>query len=148
VLGFLQQRFGISQTVFDDYHLFKRGATIWIFSMNKRLSEFASLRVESVGLPLLRSMNTRPKPTSASLQLFGSHANKNIATLGPQQLQKLAEIGEIRCEFPASPGYVIVVVTGAVIGCGLYVPGRLISQFPRHLFTPQTWEYFLLEQGD
>ena len=107
----------------------------------------ASLPVQSVGLPLLRQVNTQLKPTTAALQLLGPHANKNIVRLTLDQLRELVEKKEIKGEFDTSPGYVIVVVETMIIGCALSVPGRLISQFPRHLFTEQTWEYLPAGNG-
>jgi hypothetical protein len=58
-------------------------------------------------------------------------------------LRDLVEIKEIKSEFAGSPGYVIVASNSVIIGCALYLPGRLISQFPRHMFTSQTWKYVL-----
>lgn len=108
----------------------------------------ASLPVKSVGLPLLRQVKTQLKPTTAALQLIGRHANKNIVSLALEQLRELVEKKEIKGEFGTSPGYVIVVAETIIIGCALSLPGRLISQFPRHLFTEQTWEYLPAGKGD
>jgi NOL1/NOP2/fmu family ribosome biogenesis protein len=141
VLGFFRDRFGILQSVFASYHLFRRGPTVWLLSKDERLVNLASLQVKSVGLPLLRWAKTHLKPTTAALQLFGVYADKNIVSLAQDQLQDLVEKKEIKGEFGISPGYVIIVTETIIIGCGLYFPGRLISQFPRHLFTEQTWEY-------
>jgi hypothetical protein len=55
---------------------------------------------------------------------------------------------EIKDEFGTSPGYVIVAAETIIIGCALSLPGRLLSQFPRHLFTEQTWEYLLAKKGN
>ena len=141
LLGFLQNRFGIPKSVFTNHHLLRRGPTVWLLSKDDRLTNLTSLPVESVGLPLLRQVQRQLKPTTAALQLLGPHANKNIVSLTLEQLRELVEKKEIKGEFHTSPGYVIVVAETMIIGCALSVPGRLISQFPRHLFTEQTWEY-------
>lgn len=107
------------------------------------MRDLASLQVKSVGMPLLRWVGTHLKPTSVGLQLFGPHAAKNIVSLPTDQLRDLVESKEIKSEFNCSPGYVIVASKSVVIGCALYLPGRLISQFPGNMFTPQTWEYAL-----
>ena len=140
VLGFLHDRFGIPQSVFANYHLFRRGPTVWLVSKDDRLVDLASLQVKSVGLPLLRWKKTHLKPTTASLQRLGPYADKNIVRLRREQLQDLVEKKEINGEFGVSPGYVIIATETIIIGCGLCVPGRLISQFPGHLFTEQTWD--------
>lgn len=146
LLGFFRQRFGISQKVFSNYYLYRRSRIIWVFSKNDRLRDLASLQVKSVGMPLLRWVGTHLKPTSVALQLFGAHADKNIVSLPTDQLRALAESRELKSEFASSPGYVIVASKSVVIGCALYLPGRLISQFPRHMFTSQTWKYVLQEK--
>ena len=133
--------------VFSNYNLYRRGPTIWVFNKDDRLQDLAPLQVESVGMPLLRRVKNHLKPTSVALQLFGSKANKNIVSLEPEKLRDLAENGEIKGEFGSSPGYVIVVTGLVIIGCALYLPGRLINQFPRHMFTAQTWDYMLQGKG-
>jgi len=140
-LGFFRQRFGISRAVFSDYCLYRRSRTVWVFNQDDRLRDLAPLQVESVGMPLLRWVATHLKPTSVALQLFGPHADRNIVRLPSDQLRDLVERKEIKSEFAGSPGYVIVASNSVIIGCALYLPGRLISQFPRHMFTSQTWEY-------
>ena len=148
MLGFFRDRFGILQSVFASYHLFRRGPTVWLLSKDERIVNLASLQVKSVGLPLLRWAKTHLKPTTAALQLFGVYADKNIVSLARGQLQDLVEKKEIKGEFGISPGYVIIVTETIIIGCGLHLPGRLISQFPRHLFTEQTWECLPAGKGD
>jgi hypothetical protein len=97
--------------------------------------------VESVGLLLLRRVGIYLKPTSAALQVFGSHVRENIVRLQAAQLRELVEKGETRGPFPASPGYVMVVMEELIVGCALYLADRLLSRLPRHLFSPRTWEY-------
>lgn len=148
MLGFLQNRFGIQESVFANHHLLRRGRIVWLLSKNDRLMNLASLQVQSVGLPLLRQVNAQLKPTTAGLQLFGLHADKNIVSLTLDQLRELVGEKEINGDFDTSPGYVVVVAETTIIGCALSVPGRLISQFPRHLFTKHTWEYLQAGKED
>ena len=148
MLGFLEDRFGIQESVFAHHYLLRRGRIVWLLSKNDRLMNLALLRVQSVGLPLLRQVNTQLKPTTAALQLLGPHANKNIVRLTLDQLRELVEKKEIKGDFDTSPGYVIVVAETLIIGCALSVPGRLISQFPRHLFTEKTGEYLTAGKAD
>ena len=148
LLGFLRERFGIPLSVFANHHLLRRGPTIWLLTRDEHLPALASLRVESVGVPLLRWVKKRLKPTSAALQVLGIYATKNVVSLEPMQLEELVEKKEIKGEFPVSPGYVIICTETVVIGCGLYLPGRLVSQFPRHLFANQTWAYQPADRTD
>jgi hypothetical protein len=132
LVEFFRRRFGISEAIFSNYYLCKRGRTVWLVSKDERLRDLASLRVKSIGMPLLRRVGPHLKPTSVALA----------------QLRDLIERKEIKIEFAGNPGYVMVVSTSLIIGCALYLPGRLISQFPRHMFTSQTWEYVLQERND
>jgi len=141
LLQFLQDRFGIPLELFDSYDLYKRSSTVWLLNKDHRLRDLAALRVESVGFLLLRWVQTRLKPTSAALQLLGSHLNKNVVRLTREQLGELVERSVIKGDFADSPGYVAIAINSLVIGCALYVPGRLISQIPRHMFTSQTWKH-------
>ena len=145
-MAFFHHRFGISRAVFSKYHLYRRGRTVWLVNEDDRLRDLAAFRMQSVGMPLLRWVGTHLKPTSVALQFLGSHGDKNIVSLPSDQLRDLVERKEIKTEFASSPGYVIVVSNSMIIGCALYLPGRLISQFPRHMFTSQTWEYLLQER--
>jgi hypothetical protein len=145
-LQFFHHRFGIPRAVFATYHLYGRGRTVWIVNKDSRLRDLAALQLKSLGMPLLRRVGSHLKPTSVALQLLGAHADKNIVSLPPDQLRDLGEMREIKGEFTDSPGYVIVASSSVIIGCALYLPGRLISQFPRHMFTPQTWEYVLQDR--
>ena len=143
LLHFFYQRFGIPTAVFATYHLYGRGRTVWLVNKDSRLRDLAALQLKSLGLPLLRRVGSHLKPTSVALQLLGTHADKNIVSLPFDQLRELYKIREIKSEFTGSPGYVIVTSSSVIIGCALYLPGRLISQFPRHMFTSQTWEHVL-----
>ena len=145
LLEFFRNRFGISRAVFSGYSLYKRRRTVWLLTRDDRLADVAFLQVESVGLPLLRWVGTHLKPTSVALQLLGAHANKNIVNLPSDQLRALVEKKEIESDFASTPGYVIVASNSVIIGCALYLPGRLICQFPRHMFSSQTWDYLLHE---
>ena len=138
LVGFFRDRFGIPPSVFANHYLFRRRQTVWLFTKDDRLSALASLRVETVGVPILRWVKEHLKPTSAALQLFGKYVSKNIVSLDPVQLDELVEKRKVKGEFPVSPGYVLIKTEGVSIGCGLYLPDRLISQFPRHMFTSPT----------
>jgi NOL1/NOP2/fmu family ribosome biogenesis protein len=145
-VGFFRHRFGISRALFANYCLYRRGRVVWLVNQDDRLRDLASLQVVSLGIPLLHWVGTHLKPTAAALQILGAHANKNIVTLPPEQLRDLGERQAIKSEFAGSPGYVIVASNSVIIGCALYLAGRLISHLPRHMFTSQTWEYALQDR--
>ncbi|HYR03412.1 MAG TPA: hypothetical protein VES58_08715 [Syntrophobacteria bacterium] len=130
LLGFFADRFGMNLSVFAGYELRKRGTTIWIMRSDPRLPALARLKVRSVGLMLLRQVGRYLKPTSAALQLWGSYAKENVIRLSSEKLEELVEQGEIRGDFSGTPGYVIVSLEDLPVGCGLYLPPRLLSRLP------------------
>jgi hypothetical protein len=130
VLHFFLDRFGMDPSVFDGYDLRKAGSSFWMVSRDPQLSALCRLKVRSVGLLLLRQVGRYLKPTSASLQLLGVHATRNVVRLHPKQLEELLERGEIHGEFSATPGYVLIVVEDIPVGCALYLPPRLLSRLP------------------
>jgi len=130
VLGFFADRFGMKLFVFAGYEFRKRGSSVWIVRSDPRLSALARLKVRSVGLILLRQVGQYLKPTSAALQLLGIHAGKNVIRLNSEKLEDLVDQGEIRGDFAASPGYVLISLEDLPVGCGLYLPPRLLSRLP------------------
>lgn len=130
VLGFFAERFGMNLSAFAGYELRQRGSSVWIVRSDPRLPALARLKVRSVGLMLLRQVGRYLKPTSAALQIFGIYAEKNVIRLTPQKLEELVGQGEMRGDFAATPGYVIISLEGLPVGCGLYLPPRLLSRLP------------------
>jgi hypothetical protein len=130
VLGFFADRFGIDASVFARYELRKRGSSVWIMGSDPRLPALAELKVRSVGLMLLRRVGRYLKPTSAALQLFGIHARSNVIALSANELEELVEQGVIPGDFPVAPGYVVITLEDLPVGCGLYLPPRLLSRLP------------------
>jgi NOL1/NOP2/fmu family ribosome biogenesis protein len=130
VLGFFTDRFGMDLSVFARYELRKRGSSVWIVRSDPRLPALARLKVRSVGLMLFRQVGRYLKPTSAALQLLGTYAEKNVVRLTPQKLEELVGQGEIRGDFAATTGYVVINFEDLPVGCGLYLPPRLLSRLP------------------
>jgi hypothetical protein len=130
MLELFADRFGMNLTVFAGYELRRKGSSVWIVRSGPHLPALARLKVRSVGLLLLRQVGQYLKPTSAALQLFGAHAQRNVVTLTPKELEELVEKGEIEGDFPFTPGYVIISLEDLPVGCGLYLPPRLLSRLP------------------
>jgi NOL1/NOP2/fmu family ribosome biogenesis protein len=72
------------------------------------------------------------KPTTVALQRFGHQATRHTLELPPAQMMQLLQEHELSLHLEWSPGYVILLYKGHILGCGLYTPGRLRSQIPSH----------------
>ncbi len=127
VISMWRERFDIPEEVFDGYSFFRRGRMIWAFS----LSELPPFRCESIGMRIISLRESPWKPTTYALQLWGRYARKNVVDLNDEMAKRFFSGDSIELRAPVERGYVVVKHMGAVIGCGLYTPGRLISQLPK-----------------
>jgi len=121
------ERFGIPEKVFERISFFRRGRMIWAFS----LPEIPPFRCESVGMRVISMRESPWKPTTYALQLWGRYARKNVIDLDDEMARRFFAGESLELRAPVERGYVVVTHMGSVIGCGLYTPGRLISQLPR-----------------
>jgi NOL1/NOP2/fmu family ribosome biogenesis protein len=131
VLGYFEARFGVPLAAFAGYRLLERRKVYALVRESPHLETLASLKVQSVGLPVLRKMPHHLKPTTAALQRFGRHVTRHKLELSTSQMQALLQNQELSLHIDVQPGYVMLLHAGHVLGCGLYTPGRLRSQIPR-----------------
>ncbi len=127
VLKYLEDRFGISINIFDKYEILRGVSNFWLFPKNQYLEILESLQVQTVGLLFLRKVSRYLKPTSAFLQRFGYLATKNIVTLSEDIIEVLKERNKVEINLNLEPGYVILKNKYWILGCGLYLPGKLFS---------------------
>ncbi|HOK57761.1 MAG TPA: hypothetical protein PK659_03185 [Methanothrix sp.] len=127
VVSMWRERFGISEDVFKGFGFFRRGRMIWAFS----LPEIPPFRCESIGMRVISMRESPWKPTTYALQLWGRHARKNVIDLNDEMARRFFAGESLELRAQVERGYVVVTHMGSVIGCGLYTPGKLISQLPR-----------------
>jgi hypothetical protein len=132
VLGYFEERFGIPLTAFAAYRLLERHKIYVLMHDSPHLEALASLKVHSLGLPLLRKMRYALKPTTVALQRFGHQATRHRLELLPAQMMQLRQAHELSLYLEWSPGYIMLLYEGHILGCGLYTPSRLRSQMPSH----------------
>jgi len=127
VLGYLEERFGIPQAFFSTYEILKGVSNFWLFPKTPYLEKLTQLSVQTVGMLFLRKVSNYLKPTSAFLQRYGYLATKNIVVLTDELINVLKEKNKVEIVLDLDPGYVILKNKNWILGCGLYVPGKLIS---------------------
>jgi len=127
VLSYLEERFGIPVSTFDKYEVLRGVSNFWLFPQTQYLEKLNALQVQTVGLLFLRKVSHYLKPTSAFLQRFGHLATKNIVTLPEEIIEVLKEKKKVEIQLDLEPGYVILKDKHWILGCGLYVPGKLLS---------------------
>jgi len=127
VLKYLEERFGIEKTHFDNYEILRGVSNFWLFPKTPYLEKIKSLQVQTVGLLFLRKVSIYLKPTSVFLQRFGHLAKKNILVLPDDVISALKEKNKVEINLDLEPGYVILKDKYWILGCGLYLPGKLFS---------------------
>lgn len=127
ILLYLYERFGLPPELFNPYIILKGVKNYWLLRRNPHLDKLKKLSPEVVGLLFLRKISQFLKPTSSFLQRFGLHATKNVITLEEEDLRILIEKKVLHKELPLESGYVILKDKNWILGCGLYLPGKLYS---------------------
>ena len=129
ILDYFSDRFGIPEKAFDGFCFLMGERKTWVIRYHPELERILTqLKIESAGIPLLRTKPSMWKPTTAGLQVFGLHAKRNVIDLGADALQAFLKKETIDGPFPVEPGFVTVRHDGKVLGCGVYGKGKLRSQ--------------------
>jgi hypothetical protein len=132
LLSYLEERFGISSKLFDDFLFFKRKQAWFILRRSPQIISVSNYKIEKAGLKSFRKVSTYIKPTTRFIQLFGHSATKNKIAINENQLSNIIEEGEIDAKLNTEQGYVILSVKGkGVLGLGFYGTGRIKSQLPK-----------------
>jgi NOL1/NOP2/fmu family ribosome biogenesis protein len=132
VLEWWDERFGIDPAVFEDYTFWERGkGKLWAF----RSAVEAPVRVEGLGMAVLRTRGEHWKPTTNAVQRFGGHATRNVLRLPREQAERFVAGEDQTVAWDGDWGYLVVTheVAGGPepLGVGLYLHGELRSQIPK-----------------
>jgi NOL1/NOP2/fmu family ribosome biogenesis protein len=133
LFGYLEERFGIPPSRFDDFVLFQRGDGWYLLKSSRHLGTARTLKVSKPGLRAFRSINAFVKPSTRFIQIFGHTATQCKMELSETQLADLLEGKDIRSGLGDMPtGYLILTFDGGrILGLGFYRNGRVKSQLPR-----------------
>lgn len=132
VLRFFDTAFGIESSVFEPYTLWERGrGKVWAFNGEQP----TPVRVEAMGIHILRTRNQFWKPTTDGMQLFGRHASTNIVELDRRKANAFWSGETVDIGWDGDPHYVIVFHSYAgdrvPIGVGLARDSELESLVPK-----------------
>lgn len=137
VLDYFDTRFGIPLSTFAAYRLLERSKVYVLLRDSPHLDTLGGLKVQNVGLPVLRKIRRHLKPTTAVLQCFGAHATRHRIELATPQIAQLLREYKLQLHTDWEPGYVVLCHAREVVGCGVYTPGWLHSQIPQRLSMQQ-----------
>ncbi len=127
----MDQRFGMDDSIFNDYLLLKRNKNWWMLRRSGHISHASALKVRIAGLKAFQTVGRYIKPTTRMIQIFGRHAVRGVLGISQNDLKKLAEGEYISSDIEMDNGYIILSFNGAVLGLGLLIDGRVTSQVPR-----------------
>jgi NOL1/NOP2/fmu family ribosome biogenesis protein len=128
-LRYLEDRFGIPRSTFDNHRLVLRGENLC--AVREEAAElWDALNGVQAGLKLLKLTGSGGyKPVTRGMQVFGRAATRNVFDLSEGDLRGLVEGRSI--PGPEGKGFVLFRHQGAVVGVGLLRDGQLVSQLPR-----------------
>lgn len=127
----MERRFGISEKVFEGYLLFKRQRSWWLLMDSPFLQSASRLRVARAGLRAFQRIGEFVKPSTRMIQVFGSLATKARVEIDEVQLDALVRGETLHMELEIEDGYVILLFAGHILGLGLFIEGKILSQIPR-----------------
>jgi len=132
VVAFFEERFGIDPAVFAECTFWEKGkGKIWIFAD----SVPDPIRVEGLGMTVLRTRQEHWKPTHSAVQRFGRHANKNVIEISGETAATFVRAETQEVEWDGDWGYLIAAHTiggeREPIGVGLYLYDELRSTVPK-----------------
>jgi NOL1/NOP2/fmu family ribosome biogenesis protein len=131
LFSYLEGRFGIPESVFDDYLLFKRKKSWLILRDVPHIMNASQLKVLTLGLKAFRKVGSFLKPTTKMIQIFGHAATKAKIEIDEKQLTKLLDGEELQVDLDVDMGYVILVLKKSeVLGLGFYSNGKVRTQIP------------------
>lgn len=132
ILCFWNDRFGVSPRMFCNYLLAASTRTVYLISKSYHLTDMASIKINTAGIPFIRNVAGYLKPTTWAVQRFGSMATRHVVTLTDRQLYSMIQEGEIQIECKHEQGYVIIKNQDKIWGCSLFLkPDRLLCRLPK-----------------
>jgi NOL1/NOP2/fmu family ribosome biogenesis protein len=133
VVDWWEQRFGVGPERFEDVTFWEKGSgKIWAFSGDLP----SPIRVEGLGITVLRTRQEHWKPTTTGVRRFGRDATKNVVELEPSEAAAFAAGHDQQLDrWDGDWGYLIAAheLAGGLepIGVGLYLHGELRSRVPK-----------------
>lgn len=132
LFSYMEKRFGLSQSVFAGYLLFKRQRSWWLLKNSPFLQSASRLKVAGVGFRAFQRVGKFMKPSTRMIQTFGHLATRATVEIDEVQLQNLVSGDPLYVELEIEDGYVILSFKGHILGLGLLVEGKILSQIPRN----------------
>lgn len=124
----MEERFGIPQSVFADYLLFKTSRSWALLRNDSHLMAASRLKVWKTGLKAFRKIGQYVKPTSRMVQIFGHLATRGKVVITEAEFALLRRGRKISPAGVIQPGYVLLSLGEAkIIGLGFMEASGLVK---------------------
>jgi NOL1/NOP2/fmu family ribosome biogenesis protein len=134
IFSTLEKRFGIPETLFDEYLLLRRQKSWWLLKNSPLILSTCRLKISFAGLKAFQRVGQFLKPTTRMIQVFGYHASRALFEIDEDDLKRMLAGDFLPLETRLDNGYVILTVKGRVLGLGLLIDGRVRHQLPSRSF--------------
>jgi NOL1/NOP2/fmu family ribosome biogenesis protein len=132
LFSYLESRFGIPESVFGDYLMFKRKQSWVLMKNSEQMASASQLKISKVGMKAFQKIGAFIKPGTRMIQNFGHTATKARLEINEEQLLRLLAGYDIPVDLELDDGYVILELRkGRILGLGLLINSRVKSQLPR-----------------
>jgi NOL1/NOP2/fmu family ribosome biogenesis protein len=129
LLGYLEERFGIPPSSFDEYQILKKGNSWWLIRKSAHLELASEFKVFACGIKAFQRVGRFLKPTTRLMQLFGKEANSCIVDVTAENLRSFVKGEGIPSDLETENGYVLLRFHGNYdLGLGLLIRGIVRSQ--------------------
>ena len=128
---YLENRFGIPETLFDEYLLLKRKKSWWLLRHSSFVEQASQFKISIAGLRAFGKINRFVKPSTRMIQIFGHNATRATLDLNKREFEGLEMREPFQVGFEIENGYVIISYEGHPLGLGLFVNGLVHPQIPR-----------------
>jgi len=131
VFSYLEERFGLGRSLFDDYGLYMASKGR-IYLGPRRVPDLP--KIATIGL-LVARVTGAVKPSTNLLQALGKQVTRNIVDATREQAIVYARGTDFKPDSSAvsgiTDGYVLVRYEGASLGCGLLQKGMVKNMLPK-----------------
>jgi NOL1/NOP2/fmu family ribosome biogenesis protein len=131
IFAYLEERFGLSAALFDDFLLFKKKDAWHLLRKSPWTEIAAEYKIFFIGLKSFHRIGGYIKPTTRFMQMFGSYAQKSRYELTEQELEKIMADEPLAVDLQIDPGYVILAHKGRIIGLGFFTQNKILPKLPR-----------------
>jgi NOL1/NOP2/fmu family ribosome biogenesis protein len=131
LFGYLKERFGIPEDIFEEYLIFRRKKSWQLIKGVNQVAQASILKVSKVGIRAFQRVGSYVKPTTRMIQIFGHRATKARVEINEEQLSMLLSGEKLSVDLAMDRGYVILTFKSRILGLGFFLKGKIRSEISR-----------------